>query len=227
MNTRGFTAILVGLCLGTSASGGETVTSDGTMTSHSVTYRIVGVNSSYMVTPLRDPTTRLSDEESLARCDELVAAVLARVTAGERVEFVRDRIYSPPGGQGWVDYSQRHQGYRIVSAGARVNRDPSGRIFLMGLQYESRHLPTFVARDTTALVKVASRAVPHRITGPPLQAEVMVGGDAPSGLTCFVIFPIRYQGMDSGWQVDVDAVTGEVFHSASTARHASGNRGAQ
>lgn len=216
MNTRGCATVLVGLCLATVARGEETVTSRG------VTYRIVAVNSSYHVRPVGDTTSRPSREESLARCDDLVAAILARATAGgRRVEFVRDRVLLLRRGRRWVDYSQRHQGYRVVGAGARVNLNENGRIDLLSLQYESEEFPTFVPRDTTVLREIAVRAVPDTITGPPFEAVLMIDprGEAPSRLIYFVIFPVRAKDRDRGWQVDVDAVTGEVLHSETTTRH--------
>jgi hypothetical protein len=43
-------------------------------------------------------------------------------------------------------------------------------------------------------------------------------GEAPARLVYLVVFPVRARGMDGGWQVDVDAVTGQVLRSETTFR---------
>ena len=221
MKVQVFTAVL--MCLSVTASA----QTDEVLTLHGLRYRITGVNDFYFVRPQFGLVTpyrpALDEEESLARCDSLVAAILA-LAAGDRnpPRFLRDRMVPQPGGGSWVDYSQRHQGYRIVSAGARLILDPLGRIESAGLQYESRKLPIFKPLNVAGLHEIAERAVPYQITGPPFQADLMIDtqGDSPARLLYFVVFPIRARGQDSGWQVRVNAVTGELIASETTAIHA-------
>lgn len=218
-----FTAVLI--CLSVAASAQVQV--DEVLTSHGVRYRLTGVNDSYFVRPQFGLVTpyrpALDEEESLARCDSLVAAILARA-AGDRKppRFLRDRMVPQPGGGSWVDYSQRHQGHRIVSAGARLILDPLGRIESAGLQYEPKKLPIFKPLNVAGLHEIAERAVPYEITGPPFQADLMIDtqGDSPARLFYLVVFPIRAHGRDGGWQVRVNAVTGELIASETTAIHA-------
>lgn len=210
--------VLVGLCLAMPVRAEETL-----LTSRGVTYRVItAVKGYYLVVPGRDTMPQPDPEESIARCDDLVAAIVALATAGgPRPEFARGPIVPQGRGTSFVDYPQRHQGYQVLGAGARVNLDQGGRIESMGFQYEDEAFPIFKPKDTTALRRTARRAVPRRITGPPIEERLVINttGEAPARLTYYAIYPVRDWGRDSGWQVTVDAVTGKVLHSRSTIWH--------
>ena len=208
-----FTTVLFMLCAVPCAQGQEILTVGGAR------YRFSGVNNSFIVHPEGTQPDTLTLEESLARCDELVAAILERATpTGRKVAFLRDRTVPLPRSLTWVEYSQRHQGYRIVGAGGRIGLDARGRITFAGLQYESEKFRTFKPRNIAALAATARRAVPRRIIGPPLHADLMIDpmGEAPARLSYYITYPVREQGADGGWQVIMDAVTGKVVSSATS-----------
>jgi hypothetical protein len=182
-------------------------------------YRLTGVNGSFIAHPVDYLPGMLTLDQSLARCDELVAAIIERATpTGRKAPFVRDRTVPLRHDRTWVEYSQRHQGYRIVGGGGRIELDSEGKISSAGVQYESERFPMFKPKALSALARKAERAVPRLITGPAAQAELMIdpNGEAPARLLYFVVYPVRDQGHESGWQVSVDAVTGKVIRSATT-----------
>lgn len=225
MKARFATSVLVGICLATIAQSEETRIVREVLTSHGVRYRITGVNDSYSARPDYSGTISppaLGLEESLERCDSLVAAILELAApAGAEAAFLRE-AEPLDRGRTWVDYLQRHQGYPIVGAGARLHLDIQGRIEFAGLQYEAETFPIFKPLKVAGLLEIAERAVPYLITGPPLQADLMIDpqGDSPARLFYFVVFPIRARARDSGWQVSVDAITGELISSQTTDVHA-------
>ena len=213
--------VLLSLCVAPGAHG-QDITRE-LLTVGDARYRLSGVNGSFMADPEGAQPDTLTLDQSLARCDALVAAILERATpAGRKAPFVRDRTVPLRHGGSWVDYSQRHQGYRIVGGGGRIHLDSRGRISSAGVQYESEKFPSFKPRSLAVLAGNAQRAVPHPITGPPLQAELMIdsNGEAPAVLLYLVVYPVRERGGDGGWQVTVDGVTGKVIHSGTTSRHA-------
>lgn len=227
MMIRLFTTVLFTLCLvtfGASRRGahGQDIHRE-ILTVGGVSYRLSGVNGSFMARPEGAQPDMLAPEESLARCDDLVAAIIERAApTGRKAPFVRDRTVPLRHGQirsqTRVEYSQRHQGYRIVGGGGRIELDAGGRIAFAGVQYESERFPRFKPRDIAALDGIARWAVHRQITGPALQAELMIdpNGDAPARLLYFVVYPVRDQGREGGWQVSLDAVTGKVVSSVTT-----------
>jgi hypothetical protein len=222
MRTLRFATALVSLCLVPCAHGQEMIRQE-LLTVGGAKYRLSGVNGSFIAHPEGAQPDMLTLDQSLARCDELVAVIIARAApAGRKAPFVRDRTVPLRHGLTWVEYSQRHQGYRIVGGGGRIELNAAGGISFAGLQYESETFPSFKPRDLAALARAAKRAVPRPITGPPLQAELMIdpNGGAPARLMYYITYPVRERGHDGGWQVSVDAVTGKVLRSATTSVHA-------
>lgn len=217
MKTLLLTTAMVWLCVVPCAHGQEI--RQEPLTVGGARYRLSGVNGSFIAHPDGPQPGVLTLDQSLARCDALVAAILERATpTGGKAPFVRDRTAPQGHGVTCVEYSQRHQGYRIVGGGARIQLNAGGGISFAGLQYESGTLPSFKPRDLASLARVAKRAVPRPITGPPLHAELMIdpNGGAPARLMYCITYPVRERGHESGWQVSVDAVTGKVIHSATT-----------
>jgi hypothetical protein len=216
MKTRLFTTVL--FTLGAVAAHGQDIIREE-LNVGDARYRLSAVNGSFMARSEGGQPDTLTLDQSLARCDELVAAIIERATpTGRKPPFARDRTVPLRHGMTWVEYSQRHQGYRIVGAGGRIELDASGRITFAGLQYESERFRTFKPRDLGTLAGRARRAVPRAITGPAVQAELMIDpmGDAPARLLYFAIYPVRDRGQEGGWQVSLDAVTGKVLSSRTT-----------
>jgi hypothetical protein len=209
---------LVALCLATFAHAQDVVVASG------VRYRVSAVNSSLILVPevpfaSRKPDRALREDEKLARCDELVARALeARgLPDSGQASLVRDRVEPRPENRSWVLYVQRHQGYRILGAGGRLELDSYGRILFAGLSCETEKLRTFRPMDSVALEKLAAPAVPHPRLGAPVSQELMIDpmGDAPAQLRAYFIYQIRANDRVEGWQVTLDAVTGEVLGSFS------------
>jgi hypothetical protein len=218
MKTLLFATALVSLCVVPCAHGQEIIRQE-ILTVGGANYRLSGVNGSFMARPEGSQPDTLTLEESLARCDKLVAAIIERAApTGRKAPFIRDRTVPQGHGLTWVEYSQRDQGYRIVGAGGRIEVVVGGWINFAGLQYESEKFTSFKPRDVAALSRIAKRAVPRPIIGPPLQAELMIdpNGDEPARLMYHVIYPVRERGRDGGWQVSMDAVTGKVVSSVTT-----------
>ena len=222
MKTLLFATLLFSLCVASVLHGQEMIRQE-LLTVGGVRYRLSGVNGSLMADPEGSQPDTLDLEETLAHCDELVAAIVERAPPrGRKAPFVRDRTVPLRHGTTWVEYSQRHQGYKVLGGGGRIEVAPGGWIHFAGLGYESETFPRFKPRDVRALDRIARWAVGRAITGPPAQAEMMIdpNGDAPARLIYYAIFPVREWGRDGGWQVSVDAVTGKVISSGSTAKHA-------
>jgi len=216
MKIRLFTTVL--FTLGAVAAHGQEIRQEP-LTVGDARYRLTGVDGSFTAHPDGTQPQGLTWDQSLARCDALVAAIIARATpAGRKAPFVLERTVPQPQGQNWVEYSQRHQGYRILGGGARIGLDAGGRITFAGVQYESEEFPTFKPRPLAILAWNARWAVPRWTTGPAMQAELMIDpmGDAPARLVYLVVYPVREWGHESGWQVSVDAVTGKVVSSRTT-----------
>jgi hypothetical protein len=116
-----------------------------------------------------------------------------------------------------VLYAQRHQDYRIVGAGGRLELDSYGRIVFAGLTCETEKLRTFRAMDSAALARRAASAVPHPRLGAPVSQELMIDpmGDAPAQLRAYVVYRVRAHDIVEGWQVILNAETGEVLDSFS------------
>lgn len=228
MKTLLFATLLFTLCvvpLGASQRGayGQEMIRQELLVVGGVRYRLSGVNGSFMALPEGSQPDTLTLEESLARCDELVAAIIERAApAGRKAPFIRDRAVPQGHDRTWVEYSQRHQGYRILGAGGRIEVVVGGRIHFAGLGYESERFASFKPRSVAALSWIARWAVPRWTTGPPLQAELMIdpNGEAPARLLYFVTYPVWEWGREGGWQVTVDAVTGKVVRSTTTTMHA-------
>lgn len=222
MKTLLFATLLFSLCVVPRARGQEMIRQE-LLTVGDARYRLSGVNGSFIARPEGAQPDTLTLEESLARCDELVAAIIERATpAGRKAPLIRDRTVPQGHGSTWVEYSQRHQGYRIVGGGGRLELGAGGGITFAGVTYESETFPRFKPRDVAALARIARRAVPRPITGPAAQAELMIdpAGEAPARLLYIAVYPVRERGGDGGWQVSVDAVTGKVVSSATTSVHA-------
>src|SRR5262249_44225660 len=113
---------------------------------------------------------------------------------------------------------QRHQGYRILGGGGRVEIDSLGRVSRGGFTYETEKLRIFQAMKSAALEKLARAAVPFPRQGPPVSQELMIDplGDAPAELRDFVLYQVKRNGRVEGWQVIVNAETGKVVDSRST-----------
>lgn len=221
MKTLLVATVLISLGIVPGAQG-QDITRQELITASGARYRVSGVNGSFMALPEGGQPSMPTMDESLALCDELVAAILEWATpAGRKPPHVLDRTVPLLHGRTWVDYSQRHQGYRVLGYGARIELDAAGRISSAGVQYESEAFPRFKPRNVASLEKVARWAVGRAITGPALMAEIMVdpNGDAPARLIYYAIFPVLEFGREAGWQVAVDAITGKVISSGSTTKH--------
>jgi len=197
-------------------------------------YRVSAVNTSLMLIPegsfaTRKPARALTEDEKLSRCDEFVA--LALKTQGlpdpGDVRLVRDRVEPRPEERRWVLYSQRHQGYRILGAGGRIELDAYGRVLFAGVNYETEKLRAFRAMDSAALGKRAASVVRQRRVGPSVSQELMIDplGDAPAELRAYVIYQVRARNRLEGWQVTLDAETGRVIDSSSLFMHADSPQG--
>jgi hypothetical protein len=222
MKTVIFASGIVALCLATFAHAQDVF--QGVIVASGVRYRLSAVNSSLILVPevsfaSRKPKRALRQDEKLARCDEFVALALeARGLADSgEASLVRDRVEPLPENRTWVLYDQRHQGYRILGAGGRLELDSYGRIVFAGLTYETEKLRTFLPMDSAALVKRAASAVPHPRLGAPISQELMIDplGDAPAQLRAYVVYQVRANDLVEGWQVTLDAESGEVLDSFS------------
>lgn len=200
----------------------------GVVVASGVRYRFTSVNSILMLQPedtLATPPV-LSQGERLARCDTLVAAALKTRWLVDPADptLVRARAQSLPEKKSWVVYVQRHQGYRILGPGARLELDASGQILFGGITYEREKLREFRPLSLAALEKHAATAVPHPRVGPVFSQELIIDplDDAPAELRDYVVFQVRNRGHVEGWQVIVNAETGKIVYSSSTVRHADG-----
>lgn len=208
------------LCLANCARAQEVVTISG------VRYRVAGVNSTLMLIPDAPfaAARALPHGEKLSRCDEFVARALeARgLPDSGDARLVRDRVEARPEKRTWVIYAQRHQGYRILGAGGRLEIDSCGRVLFAGLTCETEELRDFRPMDSAALEKLAAPAVPHPRVGPPIQQELMIDplGDAPAELRAFVVYRVRNNSRVESWQVILDAETGKVVDSFSRVMNA-------
>lgn len=206
------------LCLATFARAQEVVVISG------VRYRIARVNSSLMLIPdapfaASKSARALPTDEMLSRCDQFVARALAvrgLPDTGD-ARLVRDRVEARPEKRTWVLYVQRHQGYRILGAGGRLEVDSCGRVLFAGLTCETEELRSFRPMDSAALEKLAAPAVPHPRVGPPTHQELMIDplGEAPAELRAFVVYRVRNNNRVEGWQVILNAETGKVVDSFS------------
>ena len=222
---------LVAHCLATFAHAQDVV--QDVVVASGVRYRVSAVNSSLILVPevpltSRKPERALQQDEKLSRCDEFVALALkARGLADSgEARLVRDRVEPRPENRSWVLYVQRHQGYRILGAGGRLELDSYGRILFAGFTYETEKLRTFRPMDSVALEKRAASAVPHPRLGAPISQELMIDplGDAPAQLRAYVVYQVRANHRVEGWQVILDAVTGEVLDSFSLVMNAESPR---
>jgi len=226
--------------------------SSGIITSQGIRYRVYSSNfdteTPFILDPIVDPeaaadsglTASPKQVEILRRCDELVADAL-RMIPGEKPPFSRDRIDSLGRGRAWVIYSQRHQGYPVISGSARLELDEHGRIARAWLTYEAAKLPSFRPKAEDKLQKIARAAVPYRITGEPKVMEFMVqpprgegwGPVAPAShgrqpefkyrryLPAQMLYYIVYPVQDNGhhemctspytWRITLDAVASKVI----------------
>lgn len=209
---------LAALCLATFARAQQVVVISG------VRYRASAVNTSLILVPEvpfspRKPERTLRQDEKLSRCDEFVARALETQGWADSGDagLVRDRVEPRPENRTWVLYAQRHQGYRILGAGGRLELDSYGRILFAGLTYETEKLRTFRPMSSAALVKRAASAVPHPRLGAPISQELMIDplGDAPAQLRAYVIYQVRRNHRVEGWQVTLDAETGKALDSFS------------
>src|SRR5262245_44273215 len=103
----------------TIAAGQETLVSNG------IVYRVSNYEKSYRVDWVNADTAsagvRLESAAILQRCDDLIRAILAKASVdSSRILFGRDRIDSLRGGRSWIVYFQRHQGYRNLGGGVRL-----------------------------------------------------------------------------------------------------------
>lgn len=214
---------LVALCVADFARAQDVL--DTSVVASGIRYRLSAVNSSLILRPevpfgATRPERTLREDAELSRCDELVALALkARGWADSGAAgLARDRVEGLPEQKRWVLYVQRHQGYRIVGAGGRLELDSYGRIVYAGLSYETEKLRTFqTPLDSVALQKRAAAAVPHPRLGAPIRQELMIDpmGDAPAQLRAYVIYRVRVNDDVEGWEVILDAETGKVLESFS------------
>ena len=210
--------VAVALCVASIAHA-QDIASDVLVVSD-VRYRLTAVNSSLMLRPdvpfaTRGPGPVLAQDEKLARCDQFVALALA--SRGYPAVLVRVRVEPTRDDQVSVVYEQRHQGYKIIGAGGRLEVDSRGRVQFAGLTYETEKLRTFRPMSPAALAKRAAPAVPHPRLGPPISQELMIDplGDAPAQLRAYFIYQVKNRDRPEPWEVIVDAETGEVRESFS------------
>ena len=198
----------------------------GVVVASGVRYRFSSVNTLLILRPDSSdsdkPARVLSQSERMARCDELVAAALKErgLPGPGNPGLVRDRVEGLPHESSWVIYSQRHQGYRVLGAGGRLELDSHGRIQFAGLSYETEKLRHFQPLDSAAIEKRAAAAVPHSRVGGPFSQELMIDPleGAPAELRSYFTYRIRNHDQIEGWQVIVNAETGKVIDSSSTVR---------
>jgi hypothetical protein len=223
---------LATLCLATFVRAQEVF--QGSFVAFGDRYRVSAVNSSLMLGPEvpfgpRKRARALPEDEKLSRCDEFVALALrSRGLPGPGgVPLVRDRVEPRPEDRSWVLYAQRHQGYRILGAGGRIELDAYGRVLFAGLSYETEKLRNFRPMDSSALKKLAASAVPHPRVGLPISQELMIDplGDAPAQLRAYVVYQVQAHERVEGWQVILDAETGKVLDSFSLFMNAESPRG--
>jgi hypothetical protein len=218
---------LVALCVASLAHAQRVVVDS--LVASGVRYRLAAVNSTLMLRPevpfaTTKPESTLGQDETLHRCDEFVALALKASGLADSggAGLVRDRVEPRPERGSWVVYAQRHQGYRILGAGGRLELDSRGRILSAGLTYETEQLRTFPApMDSVALEKRAAAAVPHPRLGAPMSLELMIDplGEAPAQLRAYVVYRVRVNDRVEGWQVILDAVTGKVLDSFTLVRY--------
>ena len=123
-----------------------------------------------------------------------------------------------------VTYHQLEQGFPIIGAGGQIVFDDYGEITNAGLGCDSRQFPPFVPRDSLTLWKIAIRAVPLQASGGPVFTKFAIEsptGGGPSHLLYQAVFQVTQKGRDHSWEVNVDAVTGEVLYSGDAERYVS------
>jgi hypothetical protein len=227
MKTVILAAGLVALSLATVAYAQQLIVISG------VRYRVGAVNSSLILRPEDDHPTRkpgpaLKQDEMLVRCDEFVALALKAQgwpNSGEG-RLVRDHLEPQRDDRTLVVYTQRHQGYRILGTGGRVEIDSYGRVLFAGLTWEQEKLRNFRPMNAVMLEKRAAAAVPYPRVGAPYSQELMIDplGDAPAQLRDYVIYQVRRNHRVEGWQIMLNAETGKVLGSATTSMNAQSPR---
>ena len=169
--------------------------------------------------------------ERATRCDRLIAAVVEHMAPGKRAPYVPAQGDSIPPGRyphlrerTWRVYFQLEQGWPMMSSGARIGMDASGRITWASVHYiDGTKLPRFHPKHEATLLVIARRAVPTPILGDVLEEGFWISSsdalDARSQLLFVTIFPVRRSDRPSAWQVTLDAETGRVIDSFTTDRN--------